>query len=176
MSAEFGGAVAIEDGGELLNQIEDIRIRNYADWSVEYELLDGAVLRLLYGKMKGGDGSSAVFAQRFAQLYSYVFQRYVKGREILSAEQKGHLASVLIEVEKSYISEALGMSQSVIKKSIERESYMTLLQEHSRLLGDKTRAGQLGLRFEFDYGDGQDGERLIAPVTLSNPPEKEAVG
>ena len=50
---------------------------------------------------------------------------------------------------------------------------ITLLQEHSRLLGDETRAGQLPLKMNFDYGKNPDGSRRIAPLVLSEPPESE---
>jgi len=176
LMAEFAAAVNIAQGEDLLGRIADMRMKRYVDWTVKYELLDAAILRLLFEKISSG-GSPAVLlrkneaaeARRFAQLYSYVLQRYVKGRDSLSATQKHQLASVLVEIEKSCISK-LVMPQTVIKRAIERGDYTALLQEHSRLLGDKTRAGRLGLKLKFDYGETSDGVKRIAPLALPEQP------
>ena len=141
--AEFAAEVGIPEGEDLLGQIADMRIKRYADWTVDYELLDADILRLLYQKIyseglsksqpSAGRYKPAV-ARRFGQLYSYVIQRYVKGRDVLNADQKQQLASVLVETEKSFISKLLGMPQSVIKGAVERDDYTRLLLEHNRLL------------------------------------------
>ncbi len=65
------------------------------------------------------------------------------------------------------------MPQSVIKKAVEEEDYMALLQEHNRLLGDGTKAGQLPLKLNFDYGKKPDGSKRIAPLALPEPPRSE---
>jgi len=170
LMAEFAAAVKVAQGEDLLGQIADMRMKRYADWTVKYELLDAAILRLLYKKISSGGSSRPVVARRFGQLYSYVLQRYIKGRDSLSATQKHQLASVLLETEKSCISKLLGMRQTVIKRAVERGDYTALLQEHSRLLGDKTRAGRLGLKLKFDYGKTRDGVKRIAPLALPEQP------
>ena len=113
-----------------------------------------------------------MLARRFGQLYSYVFQRYIKGRDVLSDTQKNQLASVLVETEISCISKRLKVTQSVVKNAVEQGDYTALLQEHSRLLGDETKAGQLPLKLNFDYGKGPDGSRRIAPLALPEPPKE----
>lgn len=167
----FAGAAEIEAGEELLVQIADMRMREYADWTVEYELLDGLILKALDAKIASEGAGNPALARRFGQLYSYAIQRYVKGREILSDIEKERLVSVLVEVEVFCIGKRLRMAQSVIKTAVEGDDYITLLQEHSRLLGDETRAGQLPLKMNFDYGKNPDGSRRIAPLVLSEPPE-----
>ncbi len=171
MAAEFGATVNIKEGKELLLQIADKRMKEYAEWTVSYELLDGSILKLLYNKLTSEGASDPAIARRFGQLYSYLLQRYVKGREFLSVTEKSYLTSALVEVEKLCISELLGIPQSVIKKAIESDSYMGLLEEHSRLLGDNQQAGQLGLKLGFDYGEGPDGVRVLAPLSLAELPE-----
>jgi len=174
LMAEFATESNVPEGEDLLVRIADVRISKYADWTVEYELLDGVILKLLERKMSSGGRNKLAIARRFGQLYSCAMQRYVMGRGFLGDAQKGWLASVLVETEKSCIGKLLGMSQSVIKRAVEQGDYMTLLQEHSRLLGDETRAGQLGLKLEFDYGRNSDGTRRIAPLRLAEPPMTEA--
>jgi len=171
-AAEFAVEVNITQGEDLLVRIADKRIKKYADWTVNYELFDGAVLRLLHKKISSGALNRAAVARRFGQLYSYVIQRYVKGRDFLSPTRKHQLASVLIETEKSCISKLLGVPQTVIKRSVERDDYTRLLLEHSKLLGDTTRAGLLPMKLNYDYGKNADGTGRTAPLTLPEPPEK----
>jgi len=172
LMAEFAATVDIPQGEELLLKIADTRISRYADWTVEYELLDGSILKLLDSKISSGSMNKAAVARRFGQLYSYAIQRYVKGQDVLSDTQKHQLASVLVETEILCISKQLRMAQSVIKNTIEQDNHIALLQEHSRLLGDETEAGQLPLKLDFDYGKKPNGNRRIAPLVLPEPPEK----
>ena len=172
LMAEFAAEVDIPQGEELLLQIADVRISRYADWTVEYELLDGDILKLLDSKIPSDSTSKADVARRFGQLYSYAIQRYVKGQDVLSDTQKNQLASVLVETEISCISKRLKVTQSVVKNAVEQGDYRALLQEHSRLLGDETKAGQLPLKLSFDYGKNPDGSKRIAPLALPEPPKE----
>jgi hypothetical protein len=173
LMTEFADGVKIPEAEELLLQIADERISRYADWTVEYELLDGAVLKALDDKIgPSGEGKAAI-GRRFGQLYSYVTQRYVKGWDFLSDEQVQQLASVLVETEVSCISKRTRIAQSVIKTAVEQEDNAALMEEHNRLLGDETRAGQLPTMLKFDYGKKPDGSSRTAPLTLPEPPEEQ---
>lgn len=172
MVARFAAEVDNPQGEELLSQIADMRIKSYANWSVNNELLDSTILTLLYDKITPGTINRRAIARRFGQLYSYAIQRYVKGRDYLNAIQKNQLASVLVEIEKSCISKILAIPQTVIKRAIERDDYTRLLLEHSRLLGDETRAGEISQKLNFDYGTSPNGARLTAPLALPEPPQK----
>jgi len=175
LMAEFAAAVNIAQGEDLLCRIADMRMKRYADWTVQYELLDAAILKLLCEKItSGGSSPPGRIARRFGQLYSYVLQRYVKGRDSLNTTQKHQLASVLVEIEQSCIVKLLEMRQTVIKRAVEGGDYTALLQEHSRLLGDKTRAGRLPLKLKFDYGETSDGVKRIAPLALPEQPRTKA--
>ncbi len=175
LMAEFAAAVKVAQGEDLLGQIADMRMKRYADWTVKYELLDAAILKLLFQKISsGGSSPPGRIARCFGQLYSYVLQRYVKGRDSLSATQKHQLASVLVEIEQSCISKLLGMRQTVIKRAVEGGDYTALLQEHSRLLGGKAGAGRLPLKLKFDYGKTSDGVKRIAPLALPERPRTKA--
>lgn len=169
----FAAEVNVPQGKDLLLRVADIRISRYADWTVEYELLDGTILGLLDKKMDSGSSTDPEVARRFAQLYSYVLQRYVKGRDFLEDTQKQQLASVLIEIERSYLGKYVGIAQSTIKRAVEEDAYITLLQEHNKLLGDQTRPGQLLLKLNFDYGGGSNGGRRTSPLVLPEPPVAE---
>ena len=175
MMARFAGQ--IDDGGEkLLLAIADERIAVYADWSVKGEIADAYVLEALYKKMGSGGFVRPAVARRFGQLYSYAMQRYAKGQDYLSDEQKQQLASVLVEVEKSCIGKVpAAMPQTTIKRAVEFKDCKTLLLEHGRLLGEQGKAGQLGVKLDFDYGKGAGGGKRTAPLELSEPPEREKV-
>ena len=165
--AGFGATINIPEGEELLLQIADKRIKEYADWTVKYEILDSAILKYLEGKISTSSGSSkAAFAQRFGQLYSYAIQRYVKGYEILNDTQKRYLITVLVETESKCISKLLS-SQSTIRRTIERGDMNALMSEHDSLLGSETKTGRLPTRLNFKYGKDSDS---TAPLTLPEPP------
>jgi len=174
LMAQFGGGVNVPEAEELLLQITDVRMSRYVDWTVEYELLDSAILKLLDSKIPSSGQANVEIARRFAQLYSYAIQRYVKGRDdFLSAEQKHQLASVLVETEVFCVSKRTRIAQAVIKKAVEQEDYVALLAEHNRLLGDETRAGQLPSTLNFDYGENPDSSRRTAPLALPEPPREQ---
>ncbi len=169
LMAEFAANVDIPQGEELLLKITDWRIKNYQDWTVEYELLDENILKLLDSRIPYDGISKPRVGRRFGQLYSYAIQRYIKGQDVLSDVQKEQLASVLVETEMSCVSKRMKVAQSVVKNAVEQGDYNTLLQEHNRLLGDETKAGQLSLILKFDYGKNPDGSRRAAPLVLPEP-------
>lgn len=165
LMTEFAADVKIPQADDLLLQIAGMRIRKYADWKVEFEPLDDIILKSLCSKMSSAGRSNAAFARSFSQLYSYVIQRYVKGREILSDTQKGQLASVIVEIEDKCISKLLGQMQTAMRRAVESEDITTLLREHDELLGSKTEAGQLPLKLRFEYTGGS----RTAPAPLPEP-------
>ena len=172
LMAQFAADVDIPQGEDLLLQIADIRISKYVNWTVDYELLDATVLGLLCNKISAGGLNKPAIARRFGQLYSYAIQRYVKGRDFLAAAAKGQLASVLVETEDKCIRELLEKRQVVIKRAVERDDVTALLLEHNRLLGDETRAGELAVKLNFDYGPSPDGNKRTAPLALPEPPKE----
>jgi len=175
--AKFAGDINIPQGEELLVQIADMRMKKYASWTVEYELLDGAILKLLDSKIASGSGSKSsdksAAAVRFGQLYSFAIQRYVKGRGTLTDTQKQKLASVLVEIEDKCVGRILGTPQSIIKKAVERDDYAAIVVEHNRLLGDAKQAGELSSKLNFDYGTASGGGKRTAPLPLPAPPPRK---
>jgi hypothetical protein len=186
--SRFAANVNIPQSEALLLQIADERIKRYADWTVKYELYDIGILRLLETRIPlpssdlGGLTTTTAprkpaVAQRFAQLYSYAIQRYVKGISagVLSEAQFGHLVSVLVETEEKCFSRLLGQQQLGIRRAIERESMAAVLEEHDRLFGSQTAPGLFPARLGFDYGTTPDGAKRTFPIPLPDPPVKPAV-
>ncbi len=181
--AQFAAGVNIPEAEQLLIQIADLRIRQYADWTVKYELYDSALLKYLSSKIPVPTESPAglltttidtkpEIARRFAQLYSYAIQRYIKGASILNDTQKSHLASVLVETEDKCIGRLLGNPQLTIRRALERQNAQAILDEHDRLLGTETTPGQLPTTLKFDYGSTGNSTRT-APLPLPDPPTKK---
>ena len=164
--ASFAGSIKISEGDALLLKVADRRIASYADWSVEQELLDGDILRILGDKMASSSAGRDAVGKRFGQLFSYVLQRYIKGADVLTEVQQEQLVSVLVETEKSCLSKILGKPRFGIKKAIESGDTNALQQEHNNLLGDETKAGELNL----NYGKDAGGTLITHPLALASPP------
>ncbi|MBN2456105.1 MAG: hypothetical protein JXB29_06155 [Sedimentisphaerales bacterium] len=171
LMVDFVAGLETRQADELLIKIADKRISEYANWTVKYELLEISILKSLYEKISSQKGQTAAFTRRFAQLYSYVLQRYIKGQQNLSEKQKGYLASVLVEIENCCIWRLLGMPQTTIKKAVEQDDFEGLWREHNRILGEENKAGALAVKFAFDYGQDSDGGAMAGPIPLSEPLE-----
>ncbi len=180
--AKFAATINIPQGEGLLLQVADARIKRYEAWTVKHELSDIALLKLLESKLplsSQGPGGAVpaslgkpAIAQRFAQLYSYAIQRYLKGQAVLNKTQKGHLASLLVEVQEKCISRLLGGQQTTFRRAIERTNLQAISDEHNRLLGNGATAGQLPSKLGFDYGTDSDGAKRTAPIPLPDVPQK----
>ncbi len=182
--AQFAAGVNIPEAEQLLIQIADLRIKQYADWTVKYELYDSAILKFLSSKIPlpsqspGGmllttTGTKPAVARRFAQLYSYAIQRYIKRAGLLNDTQKSHLASVLVETEDKCIGRLLSNPQRTIRRALERQNAQAIMAEHDRLLGTATTPGQLPTTLKFDYGSTTTGPKRTAPLPLPDPPTKK---
>ncbi len=182
MIAQFAANVNIPQGEELLLQVADMRIKRYADWTVKQELYDGAILKYLsskiplpsqslVGPLPAASSIKPAIARRFAQLYSYAIQKYLKGGQSLTELQRNQLASVLVETEDKCIGLLLSKPQLTIRRAIERADMPAILAEHDRLLGSDTTPGELPATFKFDYGT-TGGSTRTTPLTLPDPPKK----
>jgi len=174
--AKFAATVNVPQGEGLLLQVADARIKRYADWTVKHELFEIPLLKLLESKLPlssqgpGGEvpaslGKPAI-AQRFAQLYSYAIQRYLKGQDVLNNIQKG------VDVQEKCVSRLLGGQQTTFRRAIERASLTAISDEHNRLLGNGATTGQLPSKLGFDYGTDSEGAKRTAPVPLPDPAKK----
>jgi hypothetical protein len=152
---------------DLLLDMANQRIRAYADWTVQEELLDNHILKQLARRMKANPADQGICGPRFGQLYSYVIQRYLKGTGTLDETQKQQLISVIAEVEDQSIATLLNRPQSSLRRALEQKNNSELLREHDRLLGNQTTAGQLPAKLNFSYT--AQGGTSQAPATLSMP-------
>lgn len=165
LMAQFAGRYNTAPATELLGRIADIRIKNYADWNVKYELVDTTILKLLNSKIAAGS-SNEQLARQFAQLYSYAIQRYIRGTQdnVLQGMSRNYLAAVLVETEEQCISKLLGGTQTGIRRALEANDMAALQTEHDRILGGESQQGALPAKFGFNYGNNR-----AAPLALPTP-------
>jgi hypothetical protein len=164
----YAAAINIPQGEELLLQTADRRINSYTDGSVTLEYIDVNNLKILESIISNPSEESDVpaLAQRFAQLYSYVIQRYSLGKDSLNQVQKNQLITVIVEIEDKCIRNMVGTQQN-LRKAI--ESNQSLMEEHNRLLGSDTTQGQLPVKYKFNYGKNENGSARNAPLALPRP-------
>ena len=169
LMVDFAGRFNTPGAEALLIRAADERIKRYAAWNTGYELADVAILKLLTNRLAAGTPNPEV-ARRFAQLYSFVIQRYIKGqqRNILTGASRGYLTSVIVEVEDKCLSKLLGVPQRTLTTALQEANLEKLLAEHDRLLGGTGQTGALVSKLNFTYGTGP-GNRT-APLPLPDPP------
>jgi hypothetical protein len=173
--ADFAARVDSAGAEQLLLKVADVRIKSYADWTVSYELVDSAILRVLCDKAVSAGSSKADLARRFAQLYSYAIQRYIDGRDLLSDTPKQQLASVIVETEKQCIGKLLGGEPWFsIRRAVEGNDFSELRKEHDKLLGSASTAGALVSKLRFDYGQEPNGSIRTWPAILPPAPKQPA--
>ncbi|AQT69380.1 hypothetical protein STSP2_02569 [Anaerohalosphaera lusitana] len=156
---------------DMLLKIVDVRMRDYEDWTVDYEKADAEILAVLAGEAQNLSGSQkARFLGAFAQLYSYTIQRYILGQDLLDKENENYLIATMAEVEQKILPKLLGRPQDSIRKALDRGNLTELKQEHDRLFGSTGRKGLLEYDNTLDYGTDKAGQKLSGPRTLSPPP------
>ena len=171
----FAGRLNGSEAKQLVSGIADLRMRSYEKWTVKYELMDATVLKSLGSQILSGGSEldKAAMGRKFGQLYSYVMQRYISGKDVLSEASLGQLVSVMVEVEDTILGKLLGQEQEqkTIKKAIEKQNLTTLEREYDYLLGGGGQLGQLPSKLNFDYGKDAGGRAITVPKELPGPPK-----
>ncbi len=169
---QFASKLSHPRKSQILRDISDVRIKAYENWSVEQELMDATLLKALAGLIANPSFSSdrILFGRKFAQLYSYVIQRYMAAADSLPERSKLHLISVIADVENSTLFGLVGKRQSTIKKAVETGRFSSLQREHDLLLGSRTATGSLPTALGFNYGK-QSGQTLTGPKKLPARPK-----
>jgi ABC-type amino acid transport substrate-binding protein len=168
----FAASIDTIRARELLLKFADMRIAAYEDWSVSNEHIDAVLLNGLGGGAAANSVTRREAGQKFAQLYSYVIQRFISGKDVLSEKSLAALASVIVDVEANAVVKLLGRSQRAIRTAVEKKTYPALQREHDDLLGLPGIAGKLPVKLSFDYGKGPSGT-LTAPKKLAPPAKPE---
>jgi len=170
LMVDFAGRHNSPEAAGLLMDVADERTRCYADWTARYELADAAILKLLSNSLTAGPNPNPEIARRFAQLYSFVIQRYIKGQQqnALRDNSRNYLASVIAEVEDKCISKLLGARQPTLTQAVQGANLDALQAEHDKLLGGTGQTGALVSKLNFKYGNRP------TPLLLPDPPASAA--
>lgn len=163
--AKFGANIKASSATELLEQTADSRIAKYADGTVDNELLDMTVLKSLCDKIQTDKSASTALGRRFAQLYSYVIQRYILDGDSLGQKQKQALVSVIVSSEK-LLGRLISGQVGNLERAIEKNKIMALSAEHDSMFGSDSAQGRLPMALGFDYGKKPDGSVRTAPLKL----------
>lgn len=167
---EFADTLGTPEARGLLFKVADLRIAQYENWKVRYELVDAAVLSALGRQIPGAAADvKGELYRRFGQLYSYVIERYILGEKVLSTEQKRNLASVIVEVENTVVSKLTDRPEERLKKAVEDKKPAVLESERQLLLGSVTKAGQLSTKLGVNYGKSPSGDAITGPKSLKAP-------
>ena len=162
-----------QDTSDLLHQIANRRIAEYEKWTVKYELLDRDLLKQLTRctTAAGSTSKRALCARTFAQLYSFVIQRYLIGQEILSPTSKEQLVTVMVDTESYSIGPGrfLDRAQAAIRLAVMKKKFQNLKREHDMLFGTANKPGRLAGDLKFNYGTGKTGNPITAPKKLKLP-------
>jgi hypothetical protein len=171
MITNFGSKIDTKQGEQLLFEIADKRIADYEQWKADDELLDSIVLKDLYVRMKNTETVRPEVGQRFGQLYSYVFQKYINSLQAgtFSQTRMQRLGSVLAEIEHECLNRLLGprtrMQDMVLRGDLSRAQF-----EYDQLFGSEAKPGELVAKLKCDFGKSEDGKALKVPKKLPAKP------
>lgn len=165
----FASDIQADESTRLVITIASLRNQQYIKWQVKDEMTDSIVLKALYNKIISKQNVPET-ARSFAQLYSYIYQRYIKG-DSLSESHKQKLISVMIDVEDKYVSKLLGR-QTKIRDALSKKDNDALTAEFESLLGSANTEGRFGAKFGFLYRS-PEGKETTAPLPLPPPPPQD---
>jgi hypothetical protein len=161
----FASKIKMAAGQELILTIAQGRIKQYESNTVSHELAEIKVLSGLCAQFNANGPNKTQCAQRFAQLFSYVIQRYAKGQLKLNLQQKQDLVSIIVETEDKCVTTLTKEPQTALRRAIERADLVGLMAEHDRLLGSSAGKGALPELLHFSYKAGNREQDV--PLTLN---------
>lgn len=171
----FAVMVNTEPAAQLLASILDKRIAAYQSWNVDKESFDGFLLKTVGMQILAEQPSArrSMLAQKFATLYAMVFQRYMADPSPLTDAQRNALLTVIAEVDNQVLTRLMDNQPTSILRSIRQPMWRQALErDYEMFFGNTARAGELALRWQFDYGKTADGKPITAPPRLPAPPSK----
>jgi len=170
MMIDFAAAFNHPAARQILLSLAEQRLKAYRQWTVQDELAEAKLLTALgtIAMLHQDADVKKTFGKAFAELYAAVFQRYMKGADRLSAEQTEQLAAVIAEIDQTVVNKTMGIQTTVVR-TLQRRG--PLDSDYEMLFGNRQLAGELGLRFKFDYGKDASGKPITFPAELDPMPE-----
>ncbi len=160
----FAAMVNRQEAKGLLIAAAERRIAMYQSWKVENEPIDTLLLKTL-GMIVLNESDSAAraaLAQKFAELFALVFQRYMVDPTPLTGDQRAALLAVIAEVDNQIFTRLMGNQQTGVMRAIRSPQWQQAMQrEYELFFGSEARAGELGTRWKFTY-DGKTAPPKLA--------------
>jgi len=159
---------------DLLGKICILRTQAYADWTVTYEVMDAGLLNAIAEKiaaMEDNEKERANLSRMFAQLYSYVIQRFMLGGKTLDNNTKRNLIGVMLDVEEKGLSKIMGSRKIDIKQAVTalKRDPGILHRKYDAIFGSVKKPGTLQNKLKFNYGSSPNGRPLSYPIKLKAP-------
>jgi len=175
MIADCAGQMKVPDAVTTLRKVAARRFEAYEKWLARNEIQDAAILRALAQGIANAASpqEKTLLAQDFGQLYSYVIQRYILGRDRLDAASVARLESAILEVEDKVLPGFLGWTAGPFKEAVARQDNARLQSEHDALLGSAAKPGLLGAKFSVKYPTNPSGATSTGPKPLPPPAKKD---
>jgi hypothetical protein len=160
--ADWAGAVNAPETADVLVAVANKRIREYEDWTVSEQLIDGKVLEALGKKVK----ASKPAAVAYGQLLSDCMQRYARfmaSSSTLGEQDAFHLATTLTTVERGSLSALLGPGRVNIQNAMAKQGAgLTALNgEYALLFGSAAAQGELTRVLGVRFPDAQGREQAL---------------
>lgn len=172
-AAAFASKVDTSAAQQLLLDIAISRIKLYNTWTVKNEYIDLDLLNALAERLQARP-SNAKVAEQFAQLYSFIIQKYVHTIRSGNANQVliDRLKSVIVQTENSVLPK-LQIRQAMLKAALQDMSVdkiQNIKAAHDKLLGSDLARGDLEAKYNFDYHNENGSDRRAPKILL--PPTK----
>ncbi|HOK97037.1 MAG TPA: hypothetical protein PKW71_13035, partial [Anaerohalosphaeraceae bacterium] len=117
MMIDFAAAFNHPAARQILLSLSEQRLNAYRQWKVQDELVETKLLTALgtIAVLQQDAEIKKTFGKAFAELYSAVFQRYMKGAARLSAEQTEQLIAVISEIDQTVVNKTMGIQTSILR-------------------------------------------------------------
>ena len=170
--AKFAASANGNQAKELLADIADKRMDMYRNWRIIDADMDGRILELTGEKasLSTSNSERAELTEKFAQLYSFVIQRYAKSYKTAGEDELGNMVTTLVAVENGVLGKMLGAQSSSIRKALEKKDMVALMSSHDLILGSADGKGALAKAMNFTYSHGDSS--TDQPEKLSDIPKK----
>lgn len=161
---------------EILQQVKDIRVKTYQNWTVIDCSVDVRLLTAL-GNIAAAQADAKIksdFGRMFSELFALVMQRYILDFEDDPDGILDQLGNVIVMIDQGVLEKVMGIRTGILQAMKSRNITITnLKREYETLFGDRRRSGQLGTMFQFSYGTDDTGKPITSPPVLPPRPVKE---
>jgi hypothetical protein len=174
MAVDFCMAFDNPTAREILLGIKNKRADAYLKWSIGNSSVDAQLLKALgnIAMIQQDAEIKAEFGRAFAELFSFVLQRYIMSMEGNPDDRVTQLQNIIAIVDQDVLGEVMSLRTDLLD-GMRRTNLSVIKREYEALFGDRLRSGQLGTLLKFNYGIDDTGKAITAPPVLGPKPVEE---